>query len=93
MTEPGNIWQKLECLQENKEAALKSKKSLNLGEFHGTHGKEDCHAVCKIFGLTGCEWKQDTGECFAYFEKISIGNDYEVSFCYIFDSNLSKGKR
>ena len=72
--------------------ALKSKKSLKLGEFVGTNGKEDCHSVCRIFGLTGCEWKTFTGECFAYFEHISMGKDTGKSYCYSFDSNVSKGK-
>ena len=62
-----------------------------MGEFVGTNGKEDCHAVCKIFGLTGCEWKEQTGECFAYFENISIGNDHKYSWCYTFDGT-SRGK-
>ena len=91
MTKPGYIWQKLECLDENTQAAFKSKTSLKLGEFAGTNGKEDCHTVCRIFGLTGCEWKTFTGECFAYFEHISMGNDTGKSYCYSFDSNVSKG--
>ena len=81
-------------MDENTQPALESKKSLYLGEFVGTRGKEDCHAVCRIFGLTGCEWKRKNGECFAYFENISLGKkDKGKSFCYLFDRYLSnKGK-
>ena len=80
-------------MHENTQSALKSEKSLRLGEFVGTNGKEDCHAVCRTFGLTGCEWNKGNGDCFAYFENISIGNRRDKSWCYLFDSNTAKGEQ
>ena len=93
MTQPGNIWQRLECLDENQHAGLISKDSLNLGKFVGTSGKEDCLAVCRIFALTGCEWITATGECLAHLEKVSVGKSYKSSHCYTFNSNPSLGKK
>ena len=92
MTELGNIWEKFECLDENQNAALQSKESLKMGKFVGTHGKEDCLHVCRIFGLTGCEWKTVSGECYAHMRKVSIGNEYKGFYCYKFNSNPALGK-
>ena len=83
----------LECLDENNNPALQSKDSLKLGKFGGSTGKEDCLVVCRIFGLTGCEWNKISGECFAYMKKLSIGNVYKTSYCYTFDNpDLGEGR-
>ena len=56
-----------------------------LGEIGGTNAKEDCLVLCKLFGLTGCEWKIKSEECFAHFNNISIGKTHRSSWCYKFD--------
>ena len=92
LTESGNTWERFECLDENKKEAIKSKESLTLGTFVGTHGKEDCLAVCRIFGLTGCEWNTITGQCHAHMKKVTIGTAYKKTYCYTFNSNPTLGE-
>ena len=58
--------------------------------FTGTHGKENCLAVCRKFGLTGCEWDFAAGDCYAHMKSVSIGNDYRSSFCYKFNKYPGK---
>ena len=55
--------------------------------------KEDCLVLCRLFGLTGCEWKTISGECYAHFKNISIGNNYRSCWCYKFDDDPSLGKK
>ena len=71
---------------------MDSKESLRLGEFVGGHGKDDCLVVCRIFGLTGCEWNSVSGECYAHMKEISIGTRPKISFCYKFNNNPAVGK-
>ena len=88
----GNTWEQLECLDENQHGALQSKESVKLGEFPEPYGKEDCLVVCRIFGLTGCEWKIETGECYAHMKEITIGNNHKYSWCYTFNIKPTLGK-
>ena len=77
-------------MDENGQASIKSKDAQKLGMFTGTHGKENCLAVCRKFGLTGCEWDFAAGDCYAHMKSVSIGNDYRSSFCYKFNKYPGK---
>ena len=79
-------------MDEKGKGAITTNPWAKVGEFGGVHGKEDCLVVCKIFGLTACEWNTFTGECYAYMKKFSVGDAYSNSYCYTFNDQRSKGK-
>ena len=92
LTEPGgNTWEMWECVEENQLSAL-SHTGQKVGEIGGNNAKEECLVLCRLFGLTGCEWKTVSGECYAHFKNISIGSNYKSSWCYKFDDDSSLGK-
>ena len=79
-------------MDEKQHAAMNTNSGQKVGTFGGTNAKEDCLVVCRIFGLTVCEWNTITGECYAYMKKFSIGKKYSKSYCYKFDDNRVLGK-
>ena len=81
----------VECLDEKQHAAMNTNAGQKVGSFVGTHGKQNCLVICRIFGLTMCEWNRITGECFAYMKKFSIGIHYKTSYCYKFGNNRAVG--
>ena len=74
-------------MDEKQQGAMLTNLGQKIGSFSGTHGKENCLVVCRIYGLTMCEWNTKTGECYAYMKNFSIGSDYVTSYCYKFSKN------
>ena len=40
---------------------------------------------CRTYGLTGCEWDKDDGECWAYIKDIRVGGKSSNTLCYRFN--------
>ena len=53
----------------------------------GANGKEDCLRGCRTYGLTGCEWDKDDGECWAYIKDIIVGGKSSNTLCYRFNND------
>ena len=88
-----NNWKRSKCFHKSKLIHYTSGVK-KLGHFGGedmngrkVDGKEPCLEVCLIFALTGCQWDEDDGGCFAYNNEVTTTPDVTPSFCYLFDGS------